>query len=357
MRKLSKATWFSNAAAVISGIWGAVTATATANQCSRQTAYRQAAIASEALERRCDPRYDELRVERDSLLKENYELWEAYADSIQFPEARRIEFAARATAMGLSLSQIQELLVVVVGAAQAPSRTQVGRWVQAAAQKAGQILKILDRFTRTLAVCICLDEIFFRRDPVLVVVEPHSMAWLAGERTADRTGATWHRVLRPFENAELAVSDAGTGLQKGLRDWNAERQKAEAPVVQCSLDVFHTEKEARPLLAANWKNAEALWEKAEAADRKVAEFRQQGQDSHSPAAAAQYAWRKAVEAFHAAEAEDAAWGRAKTAFSLLLPDGIPNTETSAREELQAVCHLLPGTRWAKVRTCWRIRGR
>ena len=349
MRKLPEATWFSNAYAVCSGIWGKITERAAENQCSRQTSYRHAAIAREALERRRDPRYEDLLAEKDRLTQENCELWGAYADSTHFPEGRRIEFAARATAMGLSLSQTQELLTVVVGAAQAPSRSQVGRWVQEAAQKAGQVLKTLDQFTRKLAVCVCLDEIFFRRDPVLVVVEPNSMAWLAAERTSDRSGTTWHRVLRPFQNVEMAVSDAGTGLQKGLRDWNAERQEAGAPAVQTSLDIFHTDKEAQPMLAANWKKAEALWEQAEACDRKVAQYQQQGRDARGASTAAWRAWQRGQDAFHAAETEDAVWDRAKTAFSLFLPDGTLNTEVSAREELQAVCNLLPGDRWAKVR--------
>jgi hypothetical protein len=349
VRKLSEATWFSNAFAVCSGIWGKITELAAENQCSRQTAYRHAGIAREALKRRRDPRYEELLAEKDRLAQENDELWGAYADSISFPEDRRTEFVARATAMGLSLSQTQELLTVVVGTAQAPSRSQVGRWVQEAARKAGEILKTLDQVTRTLAVCVCLDEIFFRRDPVLVVVEPNSMAWLAGERTADRSGTTWHRVLRPFQNVEMAVSDAGTGLQKGLRDWNEERQKAGVPTVRASLDVFHTDKEAQPVLAANWKTAEVLWEKAEACDRKVVQCAQQGQDARGAARAARYAWQTAQNAFHAAEAEDAVWDRAKAAFALFRPDGHLNTEVSAREELQAVCHLLPGDRWAKVR--------
>ena len=349
MRRLSVATWISNAYAACSGIWGKVTEQAAENQCSRQTVYRHAAIVCEALEHRSDPRYEELLAENKRLAKENCELWEVCKDSIQFPEARQKEFAARAAAMGVSVSQTEELMTVVVGSAQAPSRSKLGRWVQEAGRKAGEVLKAVDQVTRNLVVCACLDEIFFRRDPVLVVVEPNSMAWVAGERTEDRSGATWHRVLRPFENVEIAVSDAGSGLQKGLRDWNAERQQAGTTEVQTALDIFHTNKEAQPLLASNWKKAEALWEEAEACDRKLAHCHRQGQDARGAAATAQHAWRKALNAYHTAESEDAVWDRAKAAFSLFLSDGNPNTEAWGRQELQAVCQLLPGDRWAKVR--------
>lgn len=349
MRRLSESTWFSNAAAVCSGIWGRITSSAAANQCSRQTAYRQAAIVQDALERCRDPQYGDLKAERDRLSLENCELWEACAESIQFPGARRKEFVARGTAMGLSLTAIRELLVVVLGTAQAPSRSQVGRWSQEAASAAGRILKILDQFARTMVVSICLDEIFFRRNPTLVVVDPLSMAWLAGERTADRSGATWHRILKPFENVEIAVSDAGSGLQKGLRDWSEERQQARKTAVESSLDIFHTDKEAQPLLAANWKRADSLWEAAEACDRKVDQSKQHGQDARGAVIAARHAWQKAVNAFHVAETEDAVWERAKKAFSTVLPNGTLNTEASARAELQEVCQHLPDDRWAKVR--------
>ena len=330
-------------------MWGKITEIAAANQCSRQTAYRQAAIVREALERRGDPRYEDLLAEKNRLSQENGELWDASADSIQFAEDRQREFSATATAMGLSLSQIQELLGIVMGTAQAPSRSQLGRWVQQAAEKAGEVLKTLDQITRTLVVCVCLDEIFFRRRPVLVVVDPHSMAWLAGERTPDRSGTTWHRILKPFQNVEMAVSDAGSGLQKGLRDWNAERQQAGTPVVEVGLDIFHTDKEAQPLLAANWKKAEALWEAAEDCEQKLAHCQRQGQNARGASIAARFAWRKAEDAFHVAETEDAIWNRAKAAFSLFLADGTPNTEVAARAELQAVSSRLPGDRWAKVR--------
>ena len=74
MHKLPEATWFSNAFAVCSGIWGKITELAAENQCSRQTAYRHAAIAREALERRRDPRYEDLLAEKDRLAQENDEL-------------------------------------------------------------------------------------------------------------------------------------------------------------------------------------------------------------------------------------------------------------------------------------------
>ena len=56
------------------------------------------------------------------------------------------------------------------------SRARIERWVQSWCTRAGQILKVLDGACKKLVVAMCIDELFFRRQPVLVGVEPHSMA-------------------------------------------------------------------------------------------------------------------------------------------------------------------------------------
>jgi hypothetical protein len=43
---------------------------------------------------------------------------------------------------------------------------------------------------------LCLDAIFFHREPVLVAVDADSLAWVAGQRGPDRTGESWCRVLQ-----------------------------------------------------------------------------------------------------------------------------------------------------------------
>jgi len=53
--------------------------------------------------------------------------------------------------------------------------------------------------------------------PVLVAVEPHSMAWLAGHRGPDRPGATWCPLLQAWPSLARVVSDAGTGLARGVK--------------------------------------------------------------------------------------------------------------------------------------------
>jgi hypothetical protein len=50
---------------------------------------------------------------------------------------------------------------------------------------------VWDRACQVGVMILCLDEIFFGHDPVLVAVEPHSMAGLAGQPGPSRTGEPW----------------------------------------------------------------------------------------------------------------------------------------------------------------------
>src|SRR5438094_58569 len=87
---------------------------------------------------------------------------------------------------------------------------------QAAGRAAGRVLKVLDARCRVLVLVGCLDEIFFHGRPVLVGVEPASMAWFLGQKAIDRTGATWAKALRDWDALSYVTADAGTGLQVGI---------------------------------------------------------------------------------------------------------------------------------------------
>ncbi len=61
-------------------------------------------------------------------------------------------------------------------------------------------------------VTACFGEIFFHGKPVLVGVEPHSMAWVLGEHAADRSASTWSEAMKDFDVLGQAVVDGGHGL-------------------------------------------------------------------------------------------------------------------------------------------------
>ena len=65
--------------------------------------------------------------------------------------------------------------------------------------------------------------------PVLVAVEPHSMAWLAGHRGPDRPGATWCPLLQAWPSLARVVSDAGTGLARGVKLLHDARGRRKGP--------------------------------------------------------------------------------------------------------------------------------
>ena len=98
-----------------------------------------------------------------------------------------------------------------------PSRATVGRWVQHSAQQSRGILEVLDRACQGWVLVLCLDEIFFHREPILMGVEPISLAWLAGQRGPDRSGERWRKVIEQWPNLEHVIADGGTGLEKGVK--------------------------------------------------------------------------------------------------------------------------------------------
>jgi hypothetical protein len=359
MARLSVLTWIGNAAAVLCGHRGAVTAQVHQAGCSRQAAYGQARRVRQAVTdlHAGGPSRDELLRELEQQREENRQLWAAFDQAIDFPEAKQRRFAAVAAALGLSLQQTLALLAVVLSAAGCPSRATLGRWVQEAAARASRVPQVLDEACRRLVSKLCLDEIFCHRQPLLVGVEPHSLAWLLGQRAPDRTGETWCRALLPWWRLGDAIVDGGSGLRRGLELVRQARQRATPllpPVpLHSNLDNFHIQQEGQRALRREWQAAERLWVAAEAADREVAQADRQGRKKSGPVKRALLAWAKAERAFTVAEQRERAWRRARAALELFRPDGRRNDRAWAAAEIAAAVRELPGGRWA--RTCRMLR--
>jgi len=165
--------------------------------------------------------------------------------------------------------------------------------VKACAEMAGGVLDRLNQACRALVVTGCFDEIFFHGKPVLVGVEPHSMAWVLGEHAADRSGSTWTKAVQGFDALEQAVVDGGRGLQRGLVDFQKQRQNAgNTTPLEVSLDVFHTKQEAQRVLRKLWNCVESRWARAEEADRQVQRAWRHGGDRRGFGGAAARAWKK-----------------------------------------------------------------
>jgi hypothetical protein len=184
----------------------------------------------------------------------------------------------------------------------------------------------------------------------LVGIEPASMTAVFCENTADRKAETWETHLAPFDRMEFVVSDAAKGIAKGVELVAlARRDDPRAPTLEHGLDVFHTTMEAQRILAQEWRPVEGAWEKAEAADVKVAESKRQGIDARSVSGPAHAAWTQAVGTFERFEHREAAWGRAHAALDLFDADGRLNDRSHARAEITEALKGLTDPEWSKVR--------
>jgi hypothetical protein len=236
-----------------------------------------------------------------------------------------------------------------------PSRATVGRWVEHASHRARGILAVVDQVCQAWVLTLCLDEIFFHQEPVLVAVEPHSMAWVAGQRGPDRTGDSWDQVLRQWPGLQRVVSDAGTGLARGVKLLNAARAAApepgEAPVapVQVGWDVLHTEREMQRGVSRRWAQAEKLLDAAAQADQQVAHATQQGIEARGAAGRARAAWGKAERAFDASVQVDTAVEGLQAALASVRPDGQRKDRAWAQAPSTAALGTLVGEAWDKVR--------
>jgi hypothetical protein len=349
--------WIRNAAAALSSSFGAVSAQARLAGCSRQTVYDHAHKVQAALDlqQSACPHCQQLRLQNQQLRHELQDARQRLDQAIDCGPKRQAQLAVLLCALGVSINQILQVLLLLLGRVRCPGRATVGRWLRQAELASGRILVLLDRRTQPAARVLAPDEIFFHGRPTLVAVEPASLAILLCQRAADRTGATWAAALRPFVNLEAAVSDAGTGLAAGLDAFDSARrqqhpadQAAPKPLDRC-LDVFHTEKEAQIVLARLWRQLERTWDKAEAADRQVAKDKREWYDARGSAARARAAWRRAEESFAAHERAEQAWQRAKAALAVWRADGQLNDRAWAEGEIAAACRVLRGTAWRKVR--------
>src|SRR5215813_8809369 len=299
-------TWIGNAAAVLSGTWGAVTRQAQQSGSSRTAVYTHAqrVVQAVASEQAGGISYDALWHENEQLKAENAALWQAWSEAEDLSEAKQRAFAGSGCAMGLSLSQLVTLLAIVLPLGAVPSRAMVGRWVQEAAAQAGRLLVVLDLACQARVRVLCLDEIFLHRAPVLMAIEPHSMAWMAGQRGPDRSGESWCAVITNWPCLAHVIADGGQGLARGVKLAHAARGtqgEASASVAKqamtLGLDVFHTQRERARVIQRQWKHAERQLDTASQADAKVARYKRQGRDPRGVAGVAGRAWRKAERLF------------------------------------------------------------
>ena len=358
MVNVTVATWIGNAAAVLSGTWGAVTRRAHQSGSSRTAVYTHAqrVVQAVANEQAGGISYDALWQENERLKAENEALWQAWSEAEALSEAKQRDFAGSGCAMGLSLSQIVTLFAIVLPRSAVPSRAMVGRWVQAAAAQAGRLLVVLDLACQARIRVLCLDEIFLHREPVLRATEPHSMAWMAGQRGPDRSGERWCEVLTNWPCLEHVIADGGQGLERGVKLAHAARcaqgetaETVSSQAMTMGLDVFHTQRELERVIQRQWKHAERQLDTAGQADAKVERYRRQGREPRGVSGVAGRAWHKAERLFDQAVHAQEAVQQIAAALSWFDARGRLYCRQTAQAQLDAACQRLQGDCWNKVR--------
>jgi hypothetical protein len=208
------------------------------------------------------------------------------------------------------------------------------------------LLEVLDEVARPKVVEGAFDEIFASQTPILMGVEPSSLCWVLGEVAQNRDGQTWAREFQKFPALEHAITDAGSGLLKGLALDNASRSESKA--IKHSLDVFHTLREG----SRAWRKTESqVWklnEQAQDAAKRVEKLKRQGKSSQGHGTVATKALKKAEQALDSAIEVETAWKHVQECLQLFTPAGELNTATAARAKLDEWLPGLKGPQWAKT---------
>src|SRR5215472_6299566 len=237
-----------------------------------------------------------------------------------------------------------------------PSRAMRGRWGQAAAVPAGRLLVGLDLACQARGRVLWLDAIFLHRAPVLMALEPHSMAWMAGQRGPDRSGERWREVLTNWPCLEHVIADGGQGLARGVKLANAARgaqgeaaETVSRQAMTMGLDVFHTQRELERVIQRQWKQAERQLDTASQADAKVARYKRQGRDPRGVSGVAGRAWHKAERLFDQAVNAQEAVQQIAAALAWFDAQGRLSCRQTAQAQLDEASQQLHGDCWSKVK--------
>ena len=220
----------------------------------------------------------------------------------------------------------------------------LGRATQEVGRRAQALLEVLDEATQSQVTEGAFDEIFVGRTPILMGVEPESLCWVLGKLADSRDGATWAAEFARFGSLEHVLTDAGTGLAKGLALTNESRQQP----LEHTLDVFHTLREGSRAWRKNESRVWKLDEQAQKLWKPLERLRRQGRSLQGQTQTAHAAQRQAEQALEAAIGMETAWGHVRECLELFTPEGQLNTRAAARAKLDIWLPCLSRATWAKM---------
>ena len=347
-----------HAAAVVGGRWGAVSPRAQAGGGRREAVDQPRRSVEQAVARApsrgpCD---DEGCAEPQRWRAAPEALWAVWTATDALPEAKPPACAAPGSAMGVRWTQMVTWCAILMAQGRVPSRAPVGRWVAQTPARAGGLVAVLDQACQALVMLGGLEAMVLPHAPVLVAVEPHRRAWVAGPRGPDRTGETWCAVRKAWPNVERVGSDAGTGLARGVKRRHAARAPTstalEPPTsapVPSGFEVLHTARERPRGVRRRWAGAATRFETAAKADEQVAQAPRHGIAARAAAGRARPAWHQAARVVAHAEQAEQARARSTAAWALRRPEGPRKARAWAPPQRTDPRGALAGDAWGNVR--------
>lgn len=353
MRIVAAFQRLASAAAVFFSPQGGVAEQARLRGVQRQTLYRQADEALDAVEGSSAAQQllhvqQQLHDCQEQLTQCQQQLRQQQRYLVLLDPDKQAEFASCGQAEGVSLPVLFRLLRPLLGK-ETPSVASLGRFSQEAGRRASGLLEVLDEHSGPLARQASADELFSGRKPVLMTVEPDSLCWLTARLSEKRDGQEWAKEFKRLPALEQVNRDAGEGLQKGVSLVNQERRKEEKQPIAEQLDHFHTLREgSRTLRRAQGRISRAM-KKAEQAQRREERCDRRGQAKTGGSGAACVKWRKAEQVFDSWSAQDKVWQEVKQTLHLFTPDGGLNSRERAEPLLARACEELCGADWDKTK--------
>lgn len=330
------------------GGYGEVSRFAQEQGVSRQCVYRDAEQVVRVLEgTQAQQELDHLRSENAKLCEQVAQLQQRLAVAVVLDDDKQAEFACAGQGGGVTLPQCHMLLNVLIPG-QALSVATLGRRTQAAGEKSGALLKVLDDYTRPLVREGAADEIYVK-DPVLMVVEQESLCWVCGHLTAEVSGAAWSQEFGLLPNLEQLARDGGTSLAKGVALENTRREKEGCAPLGEQGDHFHALYEGGVGVRKAELRARQAFAQAQARQEAADACARQGQSQQAEATRAHHAWKKAEKAMDAWQATERLWQQTKEALPLITPEGELNTRAKAEAALAQTLPQLPDSDFAKTK--------
>lgn len=331
---------------VIFGNYGDVTRYAQERGVCRQWVYREASWLQQWLVEKHET-ITRLQARVQELEQQQAAAHAWLRTAVVLDAEKQAQFASVGQASGVSLPACWELLEVLIPGRQQSVAT-LGRATQAAGQKAGELLAVLDACANERVREVAADEIYVK-DAVLMTIEPESLCWLGGRLSTEVSGEAWAEEFAQLPNLEQVTRDGGTGLAKGVALVNDQRQQQGQPAVVDQGDHFHALRGGSVGLRKAEMQARKTLAAAEAADQELAECTRQGQNRSGPAARVRVAWQKAEQAMDLWSERERLWQRTKEALALFTPSGELNSRAQATAVLAETLPLLPDNDFAKAK--------